>query len=212
METISQENCAILKIAHLISALDGDISEEERDLLLDTAKKVAKTTSEQNHYRPPVFTACYQIGVTKEKLLTVDDFMKEVEKSEGRLLESISRCKTQQQILTEFLAQAKPDYAHIRGSFVRIKKAFAIWIAMAMSDHKYNDIERLAIRKLQAMANASVKTKKITNDILERMERKLLVLSKMEEQKDACDAKRKEFLKESRQEVILSLHGVITEN
>ena len=125
-------NFAILKIAFLLTALDGHIDESERAMFAKLAEQ------------------CKEIDVDQARTVLHD-----VEKATKRLLRA-KKGRTDKAFLEIFLKEADAvcDWA----SFVRdsrhVRRAFMMWTAMAMSDGDYAEIERKAILLMMQKVNS----------------------------------------------------------
>lgn len=123
---IGRLDAAFLKVAMLVSALDGSVTAEELAAFERLAKK------------------CRGYNAAKAKKV----FMEGV-RAAG-YIELYSRFASDKEKLEAFLDEA---FEILPGSFTGgsdadIRRAFVMWTAMAMSDGDYSDIERKAIAAL----------------------------------------------------------------
>lgn len=127
-----QFDFAILKIAFLLTALDGHIDESERAMFAKLADQ------------------CKEIDVDQAQKV-----LRDMEKATQRLLEE-KKGKTDKAFLQIFIREA--DAVCDWGLFVRdsrrVRRAFMMWTAMAMSDGDYSEIERKAILLMMQKVNS----------------------------------------------------------
>lgn len=122
---------AILKIAYAILALDGQIADDE----LRTFRKVAegfpgfKAGSKETN---DLLTEAFAIG---ERLLT------------------FRKIYSDDELVTALLSLTVDDCSTIKQSRAASKKAFIIWIALALADHNYSPIEKNAVKAFQEIFN-----------------------------------------------------------
>jgi len=134
---------AVLEVAFLLTALDGSVDESERamferlaaeckNLDVDQSKTVLQRTDKAIKR---LLTACPRQALdsrkrainVNQKTLFIRAFMKEVD-----------------QIC---------DWADFARSSERVRKAFAMWIAMCLADNDYSEIERMGVAALQKKLN-----------------------------------------------------------
>lgn len=125
-------NFAILKIAFLLTALDGHIDESERAMFAKLAEQ------------------CREIDVDQARKVLGD-----VEKATRRLLKA-KKGKTDRAFLQVFMKEADAvcDWAAFVRDSRRVRRAFMMWTAMAMSDGDYAEIERRAILLMMKKVNS----------------------------------------------------------
>jgi len=135
-ERLGKADIGILKVAFMVAALDGEVTDAEYDAFAALAKKCR--------------------GYTPESAAAALD---EAMRSAGYLLLVAKRLKTPA-LVKAFVAEAKkalPDgFAYCTLDYVR--RAFVTWIAVGMSDGDYSDRERACIEALRkAFAELAIK-------------------------------------------------------
>lgn len=137
---IMEANQATLKIAYMISALDGNVTKEEKQILQKTAKGFYSFMGKGKE-KDILFKTLKQemLKTLKQEMLDAGE----------KILAIRKKCSGQEELLKAFLNECKENFGWIGRSPVTAKKAFAVWMAIAMANHKYNEIEREAIRRLQ---------------------------------------------------------------
>lgn len=125
-------NFAILKIAFLLTALDGHIDESERAMFAKLAEQ------------------CKEIDIDQAQKV-----LRDVEKATKRLLRA-KKGRTEKAFLEVFLKEADAvcDWPSFVRDSRRVRRAFMMWTAMAMSDGDYAEIERKAILLLMKKVNS----------------------------------------------------------
>lgn len=131
---------AILKVAYLLTAIDGTICEREQAQFRAIMKRLLG-----EHYMTPEGVA-YVEDVAEEarKLLALRAFYTEAAEDKAFLTEDNAFLKV-------FAAKAAPSLATIVKSRLATRSAFAIWIGICCTDREYTPIERLAVKMLQTI-------------------------------------------------------------
>lgn len=125
---------ATLKVAMAIAALDGDVSEGE---LAEFEKLVATCSIPEGAARDKAFEDCLRFAGY------IDLQARRLEK--GKLLELFA---------AEVMEVLPPKF--FRGDMAHVRRAFATWVAIAMSDNYFSGIERQAIGLLREKIAGSV--------------------------------------------------------
>ena len=129
--TSDKANTAILRIAYLIAASDGEVKQSERDVFKTTlcALQGLKMGDDDT-------TALIQ-GVVQEAagLAILRDFYNEEE------------------LIKAFLSKVAGDVTAIQRSKLACRRAFAAWISICMADKEFSPFERKLIKTLQAACN-----------------------------------------------------------
>ena len=138
-----EEAKAILKVAYLLTAIDGTICEREQAQFRAIMKRLLG-----EHYTTPEGVA-YLEDVAEEarKLLALRAFYTEAAEDKAFLTEDNIFLKV-------FVAKAMPSLATIMQSELAMRSAFAVWIGICCTDRAYTPIERLAVKMLQKGVNA----------------------------------------------------------
>lgn len=138
---VSKTDFGIVKVAFMVAALDGDVSEAEFKALDALIKKCR--------------------GYSQKAAATV---YVETVRAAGYLM-LLSRRASDAEIVKAFLAEARaalPDgFAYL--SIEEIRRAVVTWIAMGLSDGDYSSRERMCIEKLRKVF-AELKIMKIDAD------------------------------------------------
>lgn len=129
--TSDKANTAILRIAYLIAASDGEVKQSEREVFKNTlcALQGLKMGDDDT-------TALIQ-GVVHEAadLAILRDFYNEGEQ------------------IKAFLSKVAADITVIQRSKVACRRAFAAWISICMADKEFSPFERKLIKALQVTCN-----------------------------------------------------------
>lgn len=129
--TSDKANTAILRIAYLIAASDGEVKKSEREVFKSTlcALQGVKMGDDDT-------TALIQEVVQEAaKLAILRDFY------------------TEEEQLKAFLSTVSGDVAVIQRSKVSCRRAFAAWISICMADKEFSPFERKLIKSLQVACN-----------------------------------------------------------
>lgn len=122
---------AILKVAYLLSAIDGEVAESERATFDRLAAR------------------CRDIDVDEAK-----NVIRSAQASVEKLLKAC-KCKKASP-LAVFMCEVKKvcDWSAFVRNSALVRKAFVMWMAMVMADGVFADVEQRAIRELQAFVNS----------------------------------------------------------
>lgn len=122
---------AILKVAYLLSAIDGEVAESERATFDRLAAR------------------CRDIDVDESK-----DVIRSAQASVEKLLKAYKDKKASP--LAVFMCEVKKvcDWSAFVRNSALVRKAFVMWMAMVMADGVLADVEQRAIRELQAFVNS----------------------------------------------------------
>lgn len=126
-QKLGNVDSAVLRVAMMIAALDGDVSEAE----LATFEKLAAQCR----------------GFNKESAAKVFD---EGLHAAGYLMlqaKRLNQKKLVELFADEAIAMMPDDF--VLGSGADIRRAFVMWTTMAMSDRDYSDVERKAIAEFR---------------------------------------------------------------
>ena len=122
---------AILKVAYLLSAIDGEVAESERATFDRLAAR------------------CRDIDVDESK-----DVIRSAQASVEKLLKAYKDKKASP--LAVFMCEVKKvcDWSAFVRNSALVRKAFVMWMAMVLADGVFADVEQRAIRELQAFVNS----------------------------------------------------------
>lgn len=164
---------AILKVAYLLTAIDGTICEREQAQFRAIMKRLLG-----EHYMTPEGVA-YVEDVAEEarKLLALRAFYTEAAEDKAFLTEDNTFLKV-------FAAKAMPSLAAIMKSELAIRSAFAVWIGICCTDRAYTSIERLAVKMLQKGVNACFPC--ISDDFLKELEERILKICELSAKVEAA--------------------------
>ena len=126
-----ETNDAILRIAYLLAASDGEVKKPEREVFKKTLDALygSKMGDEDT-------TALIE-GVVEgaRKLMALRDFYNE------------------EQMTKAFLSKVRDDLRFVRRDKVSARKAFAVWISLCIADKDYSSFERHLVKALQSACN-----------------------------------------------------------
>lgn len=122
---------AILRVAYLLSAIDGEVAESERATFDRLAAR------------------CRDVDVDEAK-----DVIRSAHASVEKLLKAYKGKKASP--LDVFMCEVKKmcDWAAFVRNSSLVRKAFVMWMAMVMADGVLADVEQRAIRELQSFVNS----------------------------------------------------------
>ena len=124
---------SILRVAYLLTAVDGQIAESEQKLF----RKIAQELFGEKFVSPEAMGFFVECDESARKLMTLRSFYTE-----------------DREIITAFLEEARSSVSKLSSDNRVLRHAFAIWIGICCADRDYSDVERLAIQSMQAAANA----------------------------------------------------------
>jgi hypothetical protein len=125
---------AILKIAYLLSAMDGTICDREQAQF----RELMKLLFGERYADPEVMTFLEGVSEDARKLIALRAFY-----------------SGDEEIVKAFAAKAAPLVSGVASSSYVVRSAFAIWIGICCADNDYSKIERLAVKELQGLFNAN---------------------------------------------------------
>ena len=140
---------SILKVAFLLTAIDGRIDESERamfDKLVERCREV--DVDEAKEVLASVGSATKRMLKAAKDKVGVSVFMYTTAKKEDSCLAE----KRLRLFMDEVKAVCSWD-AFVKDS-ARVRRAFVMWTAMVKADGDYSEIERKAIKALQEMVNS----------------------------------------------------------
>ncbi len=123
----------ILKVAYLLTAIDGEICEKEKAKFRTLMRELfAKRYADDD-----VMSYLEDVTEGARTLIALRDFYSEEE-----------------EIVKAFVAKAATATANIMIDPYVVRCAFAIWISICCADGDYSKIERSAVKRLQHLVNA----------------------------------------------------------
>lgn len=139
MSEFSDTDRSILKVAYAISALDGLVTQEELKVFREIAESF------------PGFCA----GAETTNTLFIESI------AIGDQLITLKKIYSDDEMLKALLSLTSKDCEIIKQSHASAKKAFIVWMAIALADSDYSDIERKAIKALQTAFNPNFDLSKL---------------------------------------------------
>lgn len=143
---MGRHDSAVLKVAMMVSALDGHVTDKE----LKAFERLAKECR----------------GYTAEDAKRV---FREGLKSAG-YIELAARTLGLKELITLFVEEAEAIVPNgfVFGNAREVRRAFVMWMAMAMSDGEFSAVERKAIKEFAAIVSMRVETVQRSNATLHR--------------------------------------------
>lgn len=125
---------AILRVAYLLAALDGNICEKEQAEFRELMKRL--------------FGEQYtDVGVIT--------YLEEILDEAKKLIELRAFYPDESELVGVFVAKVKPLLKEIANDVSVVRRAFAIWICICCADDDYSEIERAAMKQLQMLASSN---------------------------------------------------------
>lgn len=125
---------AILRVAYLLAALDGNICEKEQAEFRELMKRL--------------FGEQY----TDVSVIT---YLEEILDEAKKLIELRAFYPDESELVGVFVAKVKPLLKEIANDVSVVRRAFAIWICICCADDDYSEIERAAMKQLQMLASSN---------------------------------------------------------
>lgn len=152
---------AILKVAYLMTALDGHIDESEQKMFDNLAVR------------------CREIDVDQAKIVLAS-----VESATKRMLKEYERStasRAEERVLAVFEKEVDGvcDWAEFVRDSARVRKAFVMWMAMVTADGEYSKVEKKALESLRRRVNGYPL---IGEDFLKSVEQETSVLQDLNRQ------------------------------
>ena len=135
--TTKDSDLVIFKVAFLLTALDGDVSDSERAMFARLLTQYGSIDAKE-----------------------AQNVLASVERSITRILGEYGKPVRGKNVMDRVLAvfekevDAVCDWADFARSSERVRRAFAMWLSMTCSDNDYSEVERRAVASLQARVNA----------------------------------------------------------
>ena len=162
---------AILKIAFLLATVDGKIDDSEREMYDRLAEQCKDVDVDQAQ------TVLKEVDAATKRLLKAKNSKSQtasgtLESFFGKIATKEHRFLSENEFLDKFMEEADAvcDWASFVKDSSRVRRAFVMWMAMAMSDGDYSAIERAAIERLRGKVNSY---ELISKDLLKDAEEKL---------------------------------------
>ena len=123
---------AILKVAYLLAATDGEICEREKAQF----RELMKHLFEKRYAAIEVMT-----------------YLEDVSEEANKLIDLRSFYSKEDEIVQAFVSKASGPLSRIVTDPYVIRCAFAIWISICCADNDYSKIERMAVKEMQRLVN-----------------------------------------------------------
>lgn len=200
--TDSKENSAILRVAYLLAAADGDVSNDE----IATFKQTMSLLEG------------FEMG-SQETTSFIESCIED-----GRKLMALRHFYADEELVKAFLTKVVSDVRSLCWNKFAVRKAFAVWIAICIADGEYSSFERMLIKRLQNVSSWNTSglamlcclkapaepEKMITDEFLSELEERITSIHEMQEQLSSCeDAVQKQSLLESIDYLVQSLDEYI---
>ena len=127
-----EEAKAILKVAYLLAATDGDICEQEQAKF----RALMRQLFGDRYASPEVMAYLVEVSEDARKLIALRAFYPD-----------------DKEIVKAFSEIASPSAARIIADVRVVRCAFAIWISICCADNDYSRVERAAVKELQQLLN-----------------------------------------------------------
>ena len=147
MGKLSSTDRAMLKVAYLLSSINGEIGKLECEA-----------------FKMLCFSNNGLIPGYKE----TNDFLIELVEEAEKLQKLKKFYNTEEQILA-FISKVGADCEKLKADPVVSRKAFAVWVGLCMADGKYSEVERQLIKTLQQMFVKEFDFSKITSELSSAM-------------------------------------------
>lgn len=122
----------ILKVAYLLTAIDGEICEKEKVKF----RALMRELFAERYADADVMSYLEDVAEEARKLIALRAFY-----------------SVEEEIVKSFVAKAAPAAASIMTDNYVVRCAFAIWISICWADGNYSKIERSAMKELQHLVN-----------------------------------------------------------
>lgn len=122
----------ILRVAYLLSAIDGEICDREKAKFMAFMRMLFG----ERYVDPDVIS-----------------YLEEMSREAKKLIELRSFYANEEEILKVFMTKSADSVAKIMINDYFARCAFVMWIGICMADTDYSDLERSAVKQLQQLAN-----------------------------------------------------------
>lgn len=129
MGKMSTTNRAMLKVAYLLSSINGEIGKLECEAFK---------------------TLCFANNTMTPGSKEANSFLEEVV-TESENLKKLSKFYSKEEFILAFASKVMPECEKLKADPIVSRKAFAVWVGLCMADGKYSEEEKVYIKILQQM-------------------------------------------------------------
>lgn len=141
MGKMSTTDRAMLKVAYLLSSINGEVGKLECDAFK---------------------TLCFNNASIIPGSAEANSFLEEIV-TEAENMKKLAKFYSKEEFLLAFVTKVMPDCEKLKENPVVSRKAFAVWIGLCMADGKYTDEEKTYIKILQQMFVKDFDPEKLLN-------------------------------------------------
>ena len=141
MGKMSTTDRAMLKVAYLLSSINGEVGKLECDAFK---------------------TLCFNNASIIPGSAEANSFLEEIV-TEAENMKKLAKFYSKEEFLLAFVTKVMPDCEKLKENPVVSRKAFAVWIGLCMADGKYTDEEKTYIKILQQMFVKDFESEKLLN-------------------------------------------------
>ena len=129
MGKMSTTDRAMLKVAYLLSSINGEIGKLECEAFK---------------------TLCFANNTMTPGSKEANSFLEEVV-TESENLKKLSKFYSKEEFILAFASKVMPECEKLKADPIVSRKAFAVWVGLCMADGKYSEEEKVYIKILQQM-------------------------------------------------------------
>ena len=129
MGKMSSTDRAMLKVAYLLSSINGGIGKLECQAFK---------------------TLCFANNTMAPGSKEANSFLEEVV-TESENLKKLSKFYSKEEFILAFASKVMPECEKLKADPIVSRKAFAVWVGLCMADGKYSEEEKVYIKILQQM-------------------------------------------------------------
>lgn len=135
-ETEKRKFEAVLRVAYLLAAVDGDVRPDEREAFIRTLKAIGGF-----EFGEPATTAFLESLV-----------------EDGRKLSLLRDFYSDDEMIRAFMEKVARDVLEIQGDKLFLRRAFAVWTSICLADKDFSAYEEKIVKGLQSACNGLVGT------------------------------------------------------
>ena len=129
MGKMSSTDRAMLKVAYLLSSINGEIGKLECEAFK---------------------TLCFANNTMTPGSKEANSFLEEVV-TESENLKKLSKFYSKEEFILAFASKVMPECEKLKADPIVSRKAFAVWVGLCMADGKYTEEEKVYIKIVQQM-------------------------------------------------------------
>lgn len=141
MGKMSTTDRAMLKVAYLLSSINGEIGKLECEAFK---------------------TLCFANNTMTPGSKEANSFLEEVV-TESENLKKLSKFYSKEEFILAFASKVMPECEKLKTDSIVSRKAFAVWVGLCMADGKYTEEEKVYIKILQQMFVKDFDPEKLLN-------------------------------------------------